>query len=499
MLSMSIVLTIFFITLVIAILSGLLFLNQSVPIKYINIHLYLVFLPIIIGIIGLLTVKDREQIGPFTLDHLAWLMGSFILVLGFIIQKFSARYLIGDRNYRKYFPLFTLITSFASVAWLSGDLRLMVLFWGATLLSLTLLIRVNRSWKIPYEAAKVSGKSFALGWFALLVAVVLLFVSTGDWHINIASSYDNTINSGMKFFIDILIVIAVIVPAAQFPFQSWLIESVAAPTPVSAIMHAGIVNAGGIILTRFSPVFDNSFAITILLIIASVSVLLGSGISLVHVDYKRQLVGSTMSQMGFMLVQCALGVYSAAIIHLILHGVFKATLFLQSGSVVKRFNIPTPPSAKRSYSWVVLGRLLAIVIAVAFWLNSDRSPYEIISALILAWSLMVSWNQMVAFSRGLIGRVVGVMMIVIVAIVYIITHHYFYNTLNTVYMHIAHPPVISIIISIIILVLGSILSIWVARQRDSKAFAILYLWLVKLGEAKAQSIESHPTYLKKYL
>ena len=186
--------------------------------KYINIHLYLV-LPIIIGIIGLLTVKDREQIGPFTLDHLAWLMGSFILVLGFIIQKFSARYLIGDRNYRKYFPLFTLITSFASVAWLSGDLRLMVLFW-ATLLSLTLLIRVNRSWKIPHEAAKISGKSFALGWFALLVAVVLLFVSTGDWHINIASSYDNTINSGMKFIIDILIVIAVIVPALNFRFKA---------------------------------------------------------------------------------------------------------------------------------------------------------------------------------------------------------------------------------------------------------------------------------------
>ena len=74
-------------------------------------------------------------------------------------------------------------------------------------------------------------------------------------------------------------------------------------------------------------------------ILSSISVLLGSGISLVQVDYKRQLVGSTMSQMGFMLVQCALGVYSAAIIHLILHGIFKATLFLQSGSIVKRFNI----------------------------------------------------------------------------------------------------------------------------------------------------------------
>ncbi|MEJ7252748.1 proton-conducting transporter membrane subunit, partial [Staphylococcus epidermidis] len=92
---------------------------------------------------------------------------------------------------------------------------------------------------------------------------------------------------------------------------------------------------------------------------------------------------------------CALGAYSAAIIHLVLHGVFKATLFLQSGSVVGRFNIPTPPSAKRSYGWILLGRLLALVIAVLFWMNSDHSAYELISSLILAWSLMVSWNQLV--------------------------------------------------------------------------------------------------------
>ena len=122
----------------------------------------------------------------------------------------------------------------------------------------------------------------------------------------------------------------------------------------------------GIILTRFSPIFDNSIALTILLIISSISVLIGSGISLVHVDYKRQLVGSTMSQMGFMLVQCAMGVYSAAIIHLILHGIFKATLFLQSGSVVRRFNIPTPPNIKKSYGWIILGRALAVIIAIVF-------------------------------------------------------------------------------------------------------------------------------------
>ena len=197
---------------------------------------------------------------------------------------------------------------------------------------------------------------------------------------------------------DVLLVLAVMIPAAQFPFHRWLIESVTAPTPVSAIMHAGIVNAGGVILTRFAPIFDNGFALSLLLILSSISVLLGSGISLV-LDYKRQLVGSTMSQMGFMLVQCALGVYSAAIIHLILHGIFKSNIILQSGSIVKRFNIPKQASAKDAYGWIVMD-VLAIIVAFLFWISSDRSAYEVLSALILAWSLLVSWNQMVALVKG---------------------------------------------------------------------------------------------------
>ena len=229
-------------------------------------------------------------------------------------------------------------------------------------------------------------------------------------------------NGALYFLMNLLLVLSVIIPAAQYPFQSWLIESVVAPTPVSAIMHAGIVNAGGIILTRFSPVFDHPIALTILLIISSLSVLIGSGISLVHVDYKRQLVGSTMSQMGFMLVQCALGVYSAAIIHLILHGVFKATLFLQSGSIVKRFNIPTPPNVQRSYGWTLTGRGLALLLAILFWMINDHSAYNLISAFILAWSISVSWNQLIALNRGIIGRLLGIVVLIFVAAVYYVTH-----------------------------------------------------------------------------
>ena len=484
MLSSGFLLTLFFVTLVIAVLSGLIFLMPSVPVKYIRLHLTLLLLPVIVGVIGLITINGREVIGIFALDKLAWLVGAFVLALGFIIQKFSARYLLGDRNYRKYFPLYTFTTVFASIGWLSNDLRLMVICWGLTLFCLTQLIRLNRSWKVPAEAAKVSARSFIIGWVALLLAVVVFFIGTGDWVIDPSQDY------GLKLIVDLLLVIAVIIPAAQYPFQSWLIESVVAPTPVSAIMHAGIVNAGGIILTRFSPVFDNNIALTLLLIISSISVLIGSGISLVHVDYKRQLVGSTMSQMGFMLVQCALGVYSAAIIHLILHGVFKATLFLQSGSIVKRFNIPTPPNVKRSYAWTVLGRTLAVVIAIIFFLTSSHTPYTLISAFILAWSLSVSWNQMVALNRGMMGRVIGIVMLIIVALVYVVTHEVFVNILNSVYMVTPHPPLISVIICVAILV---------SRRRSSIAFAKVYLWLVKIGEAKFKSVESHPNYLKNYL
>ena len=102
-------------------------------------------------------------------------------------------------------------------------------------------------------------------------------------------------------------------------------------------MHAGIVNAGGIILTLFAPLFNQGNVAQItLLILASISVLMGTGIMFVQVDYKRQLVGSTIAQMGFMLVQCALGAYLAAIIHAVLHGLFKSTLFLRAGSAIHR-------------------------------------------------------------------------------------------------------------------------------------------------------------------
>jgi NAD(P)H-quinone oxidoreductase subunit 5 len=494
-------LALLFITLIVSILSSLFFLIKKITPKYARIHIYFVALPALVACLGLIFSQKNVEVGVWRSDVLSWLMAGFVLVIGLVIQRYCIRYLAGDKSYKKYFTLFTFTTTFAALAWLTADMRIMVVCWGITLLGLTLLIRLTNAWQVTRIAAKVTAKLFLLSWVALLLAVLWIGILTGEWHYSTAldETHLSIISSWGQFGVNLLIVLAVMIPAAQWPFQRWLIESVAAPTPVSAIMHAGIVNAGGIMLTKFSPIFSGDIAAIILLFFASVSVLLGAGISLIHVDYKRLLVGSTIGQMGFMLIQCALGAYVPAIIHLILHGLFKATLFLRSGSAVRHFSVPSRANERMSYVWIVSGRILAIVIGLGFWLSAPEEGYRLVSGLILAWSLSVSWTQLVAFGEGRLGRVVGLTVLIVVGGVYFLVHHYFADALYTMTLHSVQPPTIIVVLVALILLLGSLISTWVARNRSTVAFSILYMWIVRLGDAKAETVERHPNYLKSYL
>ncbi|WP_242142538.1 MULTISPECIES: NADH dehydrogenase subunit 5 [unclassified Bacillus cereus group] len=500
-LSSSTLLTLLFITLSASWLSGLLFLNARIPLHFVRIHIGIAALPSFVSLLALVHTNVDEVIGPWHLDSLAWLMAFFVLTIGFIIQRFSLRYLMGDRSYRKYFILFTFTTSTSSIAWLSDDLRLMVICWGATLVGLVLLIRLNSSWKVVREATKISGRFFTISWIALLLAVIWLSQATGQWQLTSILADESFAQHGTweKVGIHLFIILAVMIPAAQWPFQRWLIESAVAPTPVSAIMHAGLVNAGGIMLTRFSPLFHDEIAQIILLIFSSVSVLIGTGISLVQVDYKRQLVGSTIAQMGFMLIQCALGAYLAAIIHLILHGLFKATLFLQAGSSVRHFEVVKHSHERASYLWIMVGRILGLLIAIGFWLMTPKEGYQLVSALILGWSLYFSWKQLVVFGEGKIGRITGLSFLIGFSLIYFTVHTFFYEWLHTDVYQNVQPPVPAVTFVICLLLFSSAIVASVARNRSSTIFAILYLWLVRVGEANQKSVESHPNYLKHHV
>ncbi|MEH7224031.1 NADH dehydrogenase subunit 5 [Bacillus sp. JJ1566] len=489
----------FYILLALSTLSAFLFLHPKVPLNYVRLHIGIISLPPIMAISALIFSSDSTIVGPWRIDSLSWLLAAFVLTVGLIVQRFSVRYLLGDRSYRKYFALLTLTTVANSLAWFSDDLRLLLLFWGITLLGLTLLIGLKREWQVARNAAKISCLQFAYSWFILFLAIIWITQSTGHWKLSLLLTEDSIkqFDSWEKTCINLLLIVAVIIPAAQWPFQRWLLDSVVAPTPISAVMHAGIVNAGGMILSRFAPLFNGDPAQIVLLILASFSVLFGTGMMLVQVDYKRQLVGSTIAQMAFMLIQCALGAYGAAIIHAVLHGLFKATLFLKAGSAIRQ-NVSIPRSHQPpSFLWTITGGALGVFIGACFWFSSHEETYQLISAVIIGWSVFYAWKQLVASGYGHIGRIVGFLTFLIMGVVFVLIHSVFINLIDDVFQTEGQPPILAAVILLVVLLAGSVLGAWSAHHRSSNLYAFIYLWLVKWSEPRHDSIDSHPKYLTK--
>ncbi len=133
------------------------------------------------------------------------------------------------------------------------------------------------------------------------------------------------------------VVTAALARCAVPPFSGWLLASVTAPTPVSAMMHAGLVNAGGFLLIRMAPVIELLPAARLAMVLLGLfGAIAGAAIMIVRPDVKRALAASTVSQMGFMVMTCGLGAYAAALWHILAHGLFKAWLFLGAGQVVRR-------------------------------------------------------------------------------------------------------------------------------------------------------------------
>jgi NADH:ubiquinone oxidoreductase subunit 5 (subunit L)/multisubunit Na+/H+ antiporter MnhA subunit len=135
--------------------------------------------------------------------------------------------------------------------------------------------------------------------------------------------------------ITLLIFIGAMSKSAQIPLHMWLPDSLYAPTPVHALLHAGIINAGGFLLARLAPLYDLSPAtLHVVFAIGLLTALLGSSMMLIQNDIKKTLGYSTIGQMGFMIMECGLGAFALAIFHLIAHGIFKATIFLSCGNVI---------------------------------------------------------------------------------------------------------------------------------------------------------------------
>ncbi len=290
----------------------------------------------------------------FTLyvDWLSTLMALLVSAIGLVVHVFSVRYMQDDPAYTRFFMLLDSIIGVILLMVLAGDLLTLLLAWH--LLGVCLYFLLSHQTRRPSATRYAFWTLFThrVGDLPLLAATALAYHSYGTLSLptlfeRVAATPDATTLLGLPFAetVGLLILLAAFAKSAQFPFHTWLPYTMDGPTPVSALMHAGIVNAGGFLINRFAPVFVHTEHVLLLAFaVGLITTIMGSLMMLMQSDIKKALGYSTMGQMGYMVMECGLGAFSLAIYHLIAHGVFKATLFLGSGAIIgnarKDPNIP---------------------------------------------------------------------------------------------------------------------------------------------------------------
>lgn len=307
------------------------------------------------------TGSTWELSGLIAIDGLTVVMWVIVTFFSGIVHSYSRRYMAGDRDFKRFYTRifgFTLIVMTLTAA---NHIVLFVAAWLAMGLVMAQLIGHVRDWTQARAAARLARNSFLASTVLLAGSLAVLFQQTGETLISAQLAAVDGVSTTILVVAAVGIFLAAIIQSALFPFHTWLLSSMTAPTPASALMHAGFVNAGGILLTRFAPVISAELAVmSAIVIVGAVSALLGQAMLLVQTDVKRELGSSTMAQMGFMIMQCGLGFFAAAIAHLILHGFYKAYLFLSAGATVEH----KPPSAHSSPELGLPGTTISLLTAV---------------------------------------------------------------------------------------------------------------------------------------
>ncbi len=302
--------------------------------------------------------------GVVTIDGLTVVMWTVVTFFSGIVHSYSRRYMAGQRHINRFFAAVFGFTLAVMVVVAADHLALFALAWVAMGLMMAELIGHLKGWPQAEAAAAVSRRYFLASGGLVTLALSALWWATGATTISGIVAAAETVPSAVWLVAVSALLLAAMIQSALVPFHTWLLASMTAPTPASALMHAGFVNAGGILLVRFAPVIsvDPRF-MQVILVVGAFSALMGKLLKSVQSDIKAQLGCSTVGQMGFMIMQVGLGYFAAAIAHLILHGCYKAYQFLSAGDGVEH---TSPHEAKpKTRSLGAVGFVVTSLTAVA--------------------------------------------------------------------------------------------------------------------------------------
>ena len=345
------------------------------------------------------------------IDRVAIVMLLLIIFVGLVISRYSLRYLHGEETQGRFLRWISFTLGSVMLLVISRNLVMFTAAWMLTSYGLHQLLThyPDRSWAI--WAARKKFLVSRLGDLMLLCALGLTFWQFGSSEYTdlFAVMNDSTAEPTLLVtLIGVFLALGALSKSAQFPFHTWLPDTMETPTPVSALMHAGIINAGGFLVIRLSPLISHSDpALDLLAIVGGFTALFGSVVMLTQTSIKRSLAYSTIAQMGFMMLQCGLGAYSAAMLHSVAHSLYKAYSFLSCGSVLEsaaRMRTDSGPSPSLLRRLVVLP--LATVVGIGLcaapvWLM-QIDPQTKSGAAVLGVVLQIALIQMLwnSFSAG---------------------------------------------------------------------------------------------------
>ncbi|MFI6145512.1 NADH-quinone oxidoreductase subunit L [Streptomyces sp. NPDC051109] len=278
----------------------------------------------------------------FQLDQLSMTFVLLITGVGTLIHVYSIGYMEHDERRRRFFGYLNLFLAAMLLLVLADNYLLLYVGWEGVGLASYLLIGF---WQHKPSAATAAKKAFLVnrvGDMGLSIAIMLLFTTFGTFTFGPVFASVGNATEGKLTAVALMLLLAACGKSAQVPLQSWLGDAMEGPTPVSALIHAAtMVTAGVYLITRSGAVFNAApDAQTAVVVVGGVTLLFGAIVGCAKDDIKKALAGSTMSQIGYMILAAGLGPigYAFAIMHLVTHGFFKAGLFLGAGSVMHGMN-----------------------------------------------------------------------------------------------------------------------------------------------------------------
>ncbi len=335
--------------------------------------------------------------GLVRLDAVTRVMLILITFIAVIIVRYSRTYLQGDAGQMRYARALMATLVAITILVLSNNLLVIALAWLATSLALHQLLTF---YKHRPQARIAAHKKFIVSRLAdacMLGATILVGHAAGSLDLDAVTAWAHASRSTGASLqtAAVLLVLAASLKSAQLPFHGWLIQVMEAPTPVSALLHAGIVNIGGFVMIRLAGlVAQVPLAQTLLVLIGMTTTIIAALVMTTRVSIKVALAWSTCAQMGFMLVECGLGAWHLAFLHLVAHSLYKAHAFLSSGTAVEvwRARAIAPPRQRPSLARMfgVSALVLASVAAGYALIASTVGPYPSLVPLIIVVALSVT-------------------------------------------------------------------------------------------------------------